>query len=507
MPFLPCAAPTFIGELDRSVYAAYHPPQKVKRMALPFILAGQKELSPQVIEVRSPYDGRIVAEVSQPSWEHGEKAAAAASESFSQTRRMPSYKKFEILSQVSHRLREHKEEFAQTLCQEAGKPIRDARSEVDRATSTFEIAAEEAKRIGGQVLPLDIGEPHEGRIGIARRFPIGPILAITPFNFPLNLAAHKLAPAAAAGNPVVLKPSIVTPLCALKLGDLLLDAGWPGRALSVLPFPPEDAEKLARDDRFAMLTFTGSDSVGWHLKTAAGRKKVALELGGNAAVVVHEDADLEQAASACCRGAFYYAGQSCISVQRIFVHAPAADSFTALFLEKVKGLKLGDPSSEDTDLGPMISEAAAARAEEWIKEAICAGARLLCGGSRKAALMEPTVLADASPHLRVCSEEVFAPIVVISRCRTFEEAIEQVNNSRYGLQAGVFTRDAGRIFGAFERLEVGGVIINDAPTYRCDAMPYGGTKASGVGREGPRYAIEEMTEPRIMVLSAPVSAR
>jgi glyceraldehyde-3-phosphate dehydrogenase (NADP+) len=476
-------------------------------MAVPFIVAGRKELSPQILELRSPYDGRLVAEVSQPSSEHAEKAVAACKQSFSETRRLPSYKKFEILSEVSRALCELKEEFAQTLCQEAAKPIRDARSEVDRAICTFQIAAEEAKRIGGEVVPLDIGEPHENRIGIVRRFPVGPILAITPFNFPLNLAAHKLAPAVAAGNPVVLKPAVVTPLSALKLADLVLEAGWPASALSVLPFPPGDAEKLVRDDRFAMLTFTGSEAVGWRLKNLAGRKKVVLELGGNAAAIVHEDTDIERAASICCRGAFYYAGQSCISVQRIFVHEPVADSFIAFLLGKAKGLKLGDPCSEDTDLGPMISEAAAARAEEWIGEAVEAGAHLLCGGRRKGALMEPSVLVDASPHLRVCSEEVFAPVVVINRYGTFEGAIEQVNNSRYGLQAGVFTRDAARIFAAFDQLEVGGVVINDAPTYRCDAMPYGGTKASGIGREGPRYAVEEMTDLRVMVLSTPVFPR
>jgi glyceraldehyde-3-phosphate dehydrogenase (NADP+) len=341
----------------------------------------------------------------------------------------------------------------------------------------------------------------ENRWALIRRFPIGPILGITPFNFPLNLVAHKVAPALAAGNPIIIKPAPQTPLSALALGEMVVRAGWPRGGISVLPCAHEVVGELLRDERIRMLSFTGSAEVGWRLKAQVPKKRVTLELGGNAAVLVHEDADLEYAARRAVYGGFAYAGQTCISVQRILVHEAVSEPFLTRLLEGVRDLVVGDPKEETTDVGPMISEAAAERAEQWIREAVAAGARVLVGGERQGAFLMPTVLADAPPETKVWSEEVFAPVVVVNRYADFEEALRQVNASRYGLQAGLFTRDVRRIFRAYEVLEVGGLIVNDVPTYRADHMPYGGVKDSGFGREGVRAAIEEMTEARLLALN------
>jgi glyceraldehyde-3-phosphate dehydrogenase (NADP+) len=366
---------------------------------------------------------------------------------------------------------------------------------------TFKVAAEESTRIYGEYLPLDALEAGKDRWGIVRRYPLGPIAAITPFNFPLNLVAHKVAPAIAAGCTLVLKPAPQTPVTALMLAKIVQEAGWPGGALSVLPLSNEDAVPLIEDPRIKMLTFTGSGAVGWALKNRAGKKRVTLELGGNAAVVVHSDADLDYAADRCVNLGFGYSGQSCISAQRILVHSDVYEKFLAMILERVAKLKTGDPLDETTDLGPLIREADAVRAESWVQEAVAAGARLHCGGTRRGSILEPAILTNTQPQMKVNCMEVFAPVKTVEPYITLDEAIKRVNDSPYGLQAGIFSRDMGLIFRAFDEIETGGVMANEVPTWRADQMPYGGVKDSGLGREGLRYAIEEMTERKLLVLS------
>jgi glyceraldehyde-3-phosphate dehydrogenase (NADP+) len=417
-------------------------------------------------------------------------------------RALPAYERGAILQRASGRIAGRREEMARTLASEAGKPIRDALTEVDRATMTFHVAGEEARRIGGEVVPMDLAPHGVGRVGIARRVPIGPVAAISPFNFPMNLAAHKVAPAIAAGNPVVLKPATKTPLSALYLADVLLEAGLPPDAISVLPMAREAGDRLVTDDRFKLLTFTGSSAVGWKMKERAGRKRVILELGGNAGVIVDDSAEVDFAARRIATGGFAYAGQSCISVQRVYVHERIQDAFTERLLALVEGLRIGDPLEPTTDVGPMIEESEAARIESWVDEAVKGGARVLTGGKRLgAALYAPTVLADAPVDARVCAQEVFAPLVALFPFRDFDAALREVNRSSYGLQAGVFTASLEHTLRAFDALEVGGVIVNDVPTWRIDHMPYGGVKDSGLGREGPRYTIEEMTEVRLLVIN------
>ncbi len=467
----------------------------------PFLVGGEHRFSAERAEVRDPYTQEVVAVVSLASSEDVAEAIARAAAAFRVTRDLPSYVRADVCHRVAERLAERKDEVAEIITREAGKPIRDARLEVTRAIATFRAAAEEAKRLGGELMPLDWLPGSERRWAIVRRFPIGPILGITPFNFPVNLVAHKVAPAIASGNPILIKPSPQTPLSALTLGEIVQEAGWPEGGLSVLPCSNVVAEQMLLDERIKMLTFTGSAAVGWMLKAKVPKKKVTLELGGNAAVVVHEDADLEYAAWRSVQGGFAYAGQTCISVQRIFVHQSVYEPFLEKLRQGVRNLVVGDPKEETTDVGPMISLAAAERVEMWVKEAVQAGAKVLVGGERHGALFMPTVLTEVTPDMKVSCEEVFAPLVVVSRYTEFEEALRLVNASRYGLQAGVFTRDVQRIFRAYSELEVGGVIINDVPTYRADHMPYGGVKESGFGREGVRSAIEEMTELRVLVLN------
>jgi glyceraldehyde-3-phosphate dehydrogenase (NADP+) len=387
------------------------------------------------------------------------------------------------------------------MAQEAGKPIRAARTEVERAIFTFTVAAEESTRIYGEYLPLDWQEYTAGRWGIVRRFPLGPIAGITPFNFPLNLVAHKVAPAIAAGCSIVLKPAPQTPLSALLLAETIQEAGWPDGALNVLPLSNDDAGLLVTDDRLKMISFTGSAAVGWEIKKRAGKKKVILELGGNAGVIVHGDTDLGYAAERCVAGGFAYAGQTCISVQRILVEHSVYGKFTDLLLAGVKKLKTGDPLEDSTDLGPLIRESDAVRATDWIQEAVRGGARLLCGGHRKGPVLAATVLTGTKPEMRVNCQEIFAPVVTVEPYDDFELALRQLNNSPYGLQAGIFTRDAKLLFHSYEELEVGAVVAGDVPSFRIDHMPYGGIKDSGVGREGLRYAIEEMTEPRLLAVN------
>lgn len=453
------------------------------------------------LEVRAPYDGSVIAQVFQGRREHAEAAIAAAVKAFGTTRRLPAFERQRVLRRVAENIAERKEEFARTLSQEAGKPIKAARTEVERAIFTFTVAAEESTRIYGEYLPLDWQEFTAGRWGIVRRFPLGPIAGITPFNFPLNLVAHKVAPAIASGCTMVLKPAPQTPLSALLLAESVQQAGWPDGALNVLPLSNDDAGLLVSDERIKLISFTGSAAVGWQIKKNAGKKKVILELGGNAGVIVHSDADLAYAADRCVAGGFNYAGQTCISVQRILVERTVCGKFTDLLLAGVKNLKTGDPLQESTDLGPLIRESDAARASDWIQEAVRGGARLLCGGQRKGPLLEPAVLTGTRPEMKVNCQEIFAPVVTVEPYDDFNDALRQINNSPYGLQAGIFTRDAKLLFNAYEELEVGAVMAGDVPTFRIDHMPYGGVKDSGLGREGLRYAIEEMTEPKLLVMN------
>jgi acyl-CoA reductase-like NAD-dependent aldehyde dehydrogenase len=453
------------------------------------------------VEVRAPYDGSVISQVFQGRREHAEAAIAAAVKAFGTTRRLPAFERQRVLRRVAQNISERKAEFANTLAQEAGKPIKAARTEVERAIFTFTVAAEESTRIYGEYLPLDWQEYTAGRWGIVRRFPLGPIAGITPFNFPLNLVAHKLAPAIAAGCSMVLKPAPQTPLSALLLAEAVQQAGWPDGALNVLPLSNEDAGLLVTDDRLKMISFTGSAAVGWQIKKNAGKKKVILELGGNAGVIVHSDADLAYAADRCVAGGFAYAGQTCISVQRILVERSVCARFTELLLAGVARLKTGDPLDESTDLGPLIRESDAVRAGEWVQEAVRGGARLLCGGKRNGPMLEPTVLTGTRPEMKVNCQEIFAPVVAVEPYNDFNDALRQINNSAYGLQAGIFTRDVKLLFNAYEELEVGGLVAGDVPSFRIDHMPYGGIKDSGLGREGLRYAIEEMTEPKLLVMN------
>ena len=455
----------------------------------------------ELVEVRAPYDHSVLAQVFQGTRQHAEAAIAAAVKAFGTTRRLPAFERQRVLRRVAQAITERKDEFSRTLSQEAGKPIKAARTEVERAIFTFTVAAEESTRIYGEFLPLDWQEFTAGRWGIVRRFPLGPIAGITPFNFPLNLVAHKVAPAIAAGCSMVLKPAPQAPLSALLLAEAVQQAGWPDGGLNVLPLSNEDAGLLVTDERIKLISFTGSAPVGWAIKRNAGKKKVILELGGNAGVIVHSDADVIYAAERCVAGGFAYAGQTCISVQRILVERSVYGKFTDALLAGVKKLKLGDPLEDTTDMGPLIRESDAARAAEWVQEAVRGGARLLCGGRRNGQMLEPTVLSGTRPDMKVNCQEIFAPVVTVEPYDEFESAVRQVNNSPYGLQAGIFTHDAKLLFHAYEELEVGSVIAGDVPSFRIDQMPYGGIKDSGLGREGLRYAIEEMSEPKLLVMN------
>jgi len=466
-----------------------------------FLLDGGWVTQGTIAEIHSPFDQSTVSAVTLASRQQAEQAVAAAVRAFEQTRRLPAFERQRILHAISQSISQRHEELARSICQEAGKPIKTARAEVDRAVFTFTIAAEEAGRIGGEFLPLDLQAFTAGRWGLVRRYPIGAIAAITPFNFPLNLVAHKIAPAIACGCTMVLKPAPQTPTPALLLAEIVEKAGWPAGALNVLPLSNEDAAPLISDDRLAMLTFTGSAPVGWQLKSKAGKKRVTLELGGNAGAIIHSDADLDHAAERCVTGGFSYAGQSCISVQRILVQSSVYDKFLDKFLAGVAKLQTGDPMDATTDVGPLIRPSDAARVESWIKEAVAAGAKLWCGGKRTGSLIEPTVLTHTTPTMKVNCEEVFAPVKTVEPYDDFRQALATVNDSPYGLQAGLFTRDANLIFQAYDELQVGGLIVGDVPTFRVDHMPYGGVKDSGLGREGLRYSIEEMTERKLLVMN------
>jgi glyceraldehyde-3-phosphate dehydrogenase (NADP+) len=457
------------------------------------------------VQIRSPFDGSVVGETWNTTADHLEQAIAASVRAFAVTRKMLPEERRAILLQVAQGIADQREEFARLIALEAGKPIKTARIEVHRAVFTITLAAEEALELHNkdEVLRLrtDLDPKSPVRTGMVRRFPLGPIAAITPFNFPLNLVAHKVAPAMAVGCTVVLKPAPQTPLIALKLARLIQDTGWPAGALNVLPMSNDVAAKLVSDDRLKMLSFTGSAAVGWQLKSQAGKKRVVLELGGNAGCIIAEDGDVAEAAARCAVGGFAYSGQSCISVQRIFAHESIFQKFIDELLPRVRALKCGDPLEEQTDVGPLIRESDAKRVEEWINEAVVAGARLLCGGKLilNGRGVEPAVLTQTSPSQRLNCEEIFGPVVTVEPYANFDETLQRVNATRYGLQAGIFTKSEKYIARAFDELEVGGVIVNDVPTYRSDQMPYGGVKDSGLGREGVKYAMEEMMEMKVLV--------
>lgn len=467
----------------------------------PFFIGGEKRTSTKVFPVRFPYTGEVVAEVYQPSDADLDEAVRVAQRGAQIMRKMPAHERSAILRRLHALMEARTEELVNTLVLEGGKTKKAARAEVARAKQTVLVASEEARRIPGEVVNMDWTKDGENRIGVVRRFPLGVILCIAPFNYPLNLACHKVAPALAAGNAFILKPATATPLSALLLGELLLEAGAPPETVNILTCSGAQAEQLVRDDRIAMFSFTGSSAVGWHLKSICGRKRATLELGGNAAVIVHEDANQAYAAQRIAFGGFTNAGQNCISVQRVLIHRPIYNDMLETLLDAIKALRVGDPRLEDTDVGPMISEGAAMQAEQWVQEALQDGARRLLGGERQGALLPPTVLDRVQPQMKVSCQEVFAPVLTLSPYDTFEEAIAIANSTEYGLQGGVFTRDLKRVMQAFEALEVGGVQVNDVSTFRVDHMPYGGVKASGLGREGVKYAIEEMTEPKLMVIN------
>ncbi|HEY8091443.1 MAG TPA: aldehyde dehydrogenase family protein [Polyangiaceae bacterium] len=454
--------------------------------------------------IRDPWTGEEVGRVVLADEARAEEATVAAVSAFRKTRSRSSHDRKRVLAKTARAIEARQDRFAELIAREAGKPIAQARAEVARGIATFEIGSEEATRVTGETMPLDVTAAARGYSGSWVRVPAGPVLAIAPFNFPLNLVAHKLAPALACGCPVVLKPPPQDPLTSLLLAECIRESSAPGDEdlVQVLPCELPVAERLVRDDRFATLSFTGSAKVGWYLKSIAGKKRVLLELGGNAAVLLHEDAPLDVAVARIVAGAFGYAGQVCIKVQRLYVHGPVADAVTERVVAAARAIEPASPLDPATVCGPMIDEANAKRVEAWVNEAVAAGARLLCGGRREGNRYWPTVLAveGAGRGLKVVDEEVFGPVLTIHRYETWDEALTMADDTRYGLQAGVYTDSRTRVAEAFARLHVGGLVVNDVPTFRVDSMPYGGTRDSGLGREGVRFAIEEMTERKLLVV-------
>jgi aldehyde dehydrogenase (NAD+) len=468
-----------------------------------FWVAGRPETGDEFFEVRGPWDGEVTAVVSVPTREQVERAVTAAHSVAHEAAALPAHHRARALDVVTAGIAARADELARLITAESGKPLKWSRVEVARAESTFRWAAEEARRFSGEVQRLDTAPGAEGRVGLVRRFPRGPVLGIAPFNFPLNLVAHKVAPAVAAGAPIVVKPAPKTPLSALVLGELFAGTDLPAGMVSVLTVPNDRAAELVADPRLPVVSFTGSGPVGWGILDAAPRKHVTLELGGSAAAVVCADyaTELDWAAQRCATFANYQAGQSCISVQRVLVQRSVYDDFVARLVARVEALRTGDPWDEATDVGPLIDLPAAERVEAWVREATGAGAKVLTGGERVGATYSPTVLVDVPTSAKVCAEEVFGPVLTVAPFDALDEAFAAVNDSRFGLQAGVFTRDLQTAFRAHRDLEVGGVVIGDVPSFRADQMPYGGTKESGVGREGVRYAMEDYTYERVMVLT------
>lgn len=470
------------------------------KSAYPYYLANQAVYANQDLAVSNKYTGQVVTRVAlatEQAIDHALNAAVSAQYAMAQ---LPAYHRQQVLEHCVERFKQRTDELAYSLCIEAGKPIKDARGEVTRLIDTFKVAAEETTRINGEVINLEISARAKGYRGMTKRVPVGVCSFISPFNFPLNLAAHKIAPAIAAGCPFVLKPASLTPIGALLIGEVLAETDLPQGAFSILPCSRDGAELFTTDERIKLLSFTGSPEVGWALKAKAGKKKVTLELGGNAACIVDADADIDFVAQRLVFGAFYQSGQSCISVQRILVH----DSIYQLVKEKLvaatQQLVMGDPIQENTFIGPMISEKEAQRLATWIDDAKQQGATVLCGGQRNGAMLAATLLENVPKHCALVQEEVFGPVAILSSFSDFEQALAEVNASRYGLQTGIFTRDIFKAHQAWDRLEVGGVVIGDVPSWRVDNMPYGGVKDSGLGREGIKYAIEDMTESRLLVI-------
>ena len=469
----------------------------------PYYLASEPHYANTDLDVTNKYTGEVATKVAMADADTIDKAIAAAEEAQPAMAAMAPFERQAVLEQCVKRFTERADELTQALCIEAGKPIKDAKGEVSRLIDTFKIAAEESVRINGEVVNLEISARAKGYQGMTKKVPIGPCSFISPFNFPLNLAAHKVAPAIAAGCTFVLKPASRTPIGALIIGEVLAETDLPKGAFSILPCSRDGADLFTTDERLKLLSFTGSPDVGWALKAKAGKKPVVLELGGNAACVVDEDADIEDAIDRVIVGAYYQSGQSCISVQRLLVHSKIYDEFKSRYVEKVKALVSGDPSNEDTFIGPMISEGEAERLHGWIEEAKEKGATILCGGTRDGAMLEATVMENVPKDCDASAEEAFGPLSILVPFDDYDEALEEVNNSRYGLQAGVFTRDIYKAHKAWDVLDVGGVVIGDVPSWRVDNMPYGGVKDSGLGREGIRYAIEDMSETRLMVIRTP----
>jgi len=476
------------------------------RESYPYYLNNEAVYANRDLPVVDKYTGKVASTVALADEAAIDRAIAGAVAAAEPMRKLKAYERQAVLVHCVKRFTERAEELAESLCVEAGKPIKDSRGEVSRLIDTFRIAAEESVRMLGEVLPLDISARARDYSGMWKRVPIGPCSFISPFNFPLNLAAHKVAPALAVGCPFVLKPASLTPIGALTIGEVLAETDLPKGAFSILPCKRDGARLFTEDPRLSLLSFTGSPDVGWDLKARAGQKKVVLELGGNAACIVDAGTDIVDAVERIITGAFYQSGQSCISVQRILVHQSLYEPFKARLVAATRALKMGDPKQADTFIGPMISEGEARRLEGWIEEARRGGAALLCGGGRQGAMLEPTLLEHVPKGQRLREDEAFGPVAILSVFEDFDAALREVNDSQFGLQAGVFTRDVYRAQRAWDELHVGGVVIGDVPSWRVDHMPYGGVKNSGLGREGVRWAMEDMTEPRLMILRTPPGA-
>ncbi len=466
----------------------------------PYYLANKAVYANEDLKVLDKYSGEVATVVAMADSTVIDAAIAASVKAAEPMAKMAAYERQEVLDHCVKRFRERFDELAEALCVEAGKPIKDAQGEVTRLIDTFRIAAEESTRIGGEVIPMDISPRAKGYTGMSKRVPIGPCSFISPFNFPLNLAAHKVAPAIAAGCPFVLKPASLTPIGAIIIGEILAETNLPEGAFSILPCRRDGAALFTEDDRLKLLSFTGSPDVGWALKAKAGKKPVVLELGGNAACVVDHDSDIDDAVARIVFGAFYQSGQSCIGVQRIYVHESIYAQFKEKMVAATKALKMGDPKDPETFIGPMISVNEATRLDNWVQEAVAGGADLLCGGKRDGAMLEATLLEGVSQNQNIRDEEAFGPVAILDSFNDFDEVLKEINTSKFGLQAGIFTRDLYKAQKAWDTLEVGGVVIGDVPSWRVDHMPYGGVKDSGLGREGIRYAIEDMTELRLMVI-------
>lgn len=470
-------------------------PQKI-------LVGGNWRETSDVLEVRFPYDDSVVDSVYMATHKDMEDALIAAQQGFEVTRKLPSYKRTEILEKLGALMRRDFDEIVELMIMEGGKNRKTAIGETTRALQTIKVSAEEARRsMGGEVFSVDWTAAGENRQGFTRRRPIGTILGITPFNYPINLACHKIGPAIATGNAIILKPAEATPLSSVKLAELVLEAGYPPQAFSMLNAYGKDTELMVTDQRIAMLSFTGSASVGWMLKSKAKYAKIALELGGNAGLIVHNDADLDMAIAQAAAGGFANAGQNCISVQRILIHHDIFEEYTERLVNAVGKLKVGDPREADTDIGPMIRMRDAERAESWVQAALEAGATIAHGGTREGTMFQPTIMTETRQDMLVNCEEVFAPVVTVSPYQNWDDAVAIINDSPYGLQAGIFTNDMKRIMDAWERIDVGGLHVNSVSTFRVDHMPYGGIKQSGFGREGIKYAMEDMTELSLMVVN------